>query len=148
MSQIVKRHPAQTENPSLAWIEPQDPHAGNATFQSSLNSMLVNEANFVVSSTYDLDKISTTEQAMFFKEKYGINDPDYLKVLDRVCVGNPTFQDCGMLLGYCHAFPNDASCLVQGPIWNWKPWMIFVVILICFSIGVTIRAGKSKKKVY
>ncbi len=146
MSQIVKKHPNQFQEIDLGWLETSEPHSGNVEFLDNSTTNLQNVAKFIATSTYDLDKISTTEQAIFFKEKYGINDPDYLKVLERVCPGNPTFQDCGMLLGYCQAFPNDASCMVQGPIWNWKPWMILVVVVASVLIGISLGSSKTKKE--
>ncbi len=147
MSQIIKKHPAAYEIPNLAWLETSEPHSGNAEFLDKNTTNLDNVALLLSTNTYDLDSISTTEQAIFFKEKYGMYDPDYLKVLERVCIGNPNFEDCGMLLGYCNVFPNDASCLVQGPIWNWKPWMIFAVLVAAFFIGLGIGTGKTKKEV-
>ena len=143
MSQIIKKHPTQYQDLNLGWLETSEPHSGNSEFVYSNTTNLENPAQFISTHTYNLDNISTTEQAIFFKEKYGIYDPDYLKVLERVCPGNPTFQDCGMLLGYCNVYPNDASCMVQGPIWNWKPWMILVVVVASVLIGISLGSSKT-----
>jgi hypothetical protein len=143
MSQIIKKHPAKYEDQSLSWLEVEEPHHGVSTFE--LNSFnLANEADLISTHMYDLNQISSTEQAIFWKESYGINDPDYLKVLDKVCMGNPTFEDCGMLAGFCQTFPNDASCLVQGPIWNWKPWMVILFLALSVFIGISIGASKTE----
>jgi len=145
MSQIIKKHPAATISSNLAYLETTEPHSGVATFEDKLGSNLVVVGEYLVTNTFDLNQISTIEQANYFKEKYGIYDPDYLKVLDRVCKGNPTFTDCGMLAGYCQTFPNDASCmLVQEPIWNWKPWMVLLVLVLSVFIGISIGASKNE----
>jgi hypothetical protein len=141
MSQIIKKHPAVFSINNLAWLETSEPHSGVATFEDKPMNLAV-LGDFLATNTYDLNQISTTDQANYFKEKYGSYDPDYLKVLDRVCKGNPTFADCGMLAGYCQTFPNDASCLVQGPIWNWKPWMILLVLVLSVFVGVSMGSSK------
>jgi hypothetical protein len=72
----------------------------------------------IAECSFNTEDFSKQEFMESYKNKFSIDDPEYMLILNDYCTTFPSYPDCQMLSNFCEVQANHYSCTASGNIWK------------------------------